>query len=152
MSVTVKNRPIFGVALVFTLIVGSYISTPGQTADSPEGRTRDFYTWYLKALVKKQDRIRNRTIIKSHLSTRFSRWLYSKAGKNLVYDVFVGSPKAVDGTASFEVDEAFFVDDNTAALHIVFGDPPNEDALKLLVTLVKEGGKWKIDRVNSIFD
>ncbi|MEO7539885.1 MAG: DUF3828 domain-containing protein [Pyrinomonadaceae bacterium] len=131
----------------------SYICTPAQTVNTPEGRTRDFYSWYLKLLVRKQDPIRNKTIIKSHLSIRLSRWLYSKVNQSVNYDVFVGSRgSAIAGVASVDVGEAVYLDDDSAALHVTLGAAPDEEALKLQVILVKERGKWKIDRVAGLFD
>jgi len=53
---------------------------------------------------------------------------------------------------NIEVGEAVFLDDKKAALHVTFSAPPDESVMKLQVRLVKEGGKWKIDRVAGIID
>ena len=124
-----------------------------QARDTPESRTKDFYSWYLKAMVKRKDPTKNKKVTSSYLSARFSRWYYSKAGQNADYDVFVGSQEWNDAWAdTIEVGEAVLITDNNAALHVTFRSPPDEFVMKLQVSLVMEGGKWKIDRVRGLFD
>ena len=129
------------------------IMTTAQSNKTPESRARDFYSWYLKGMVKGKDPTKNKTVTKSYLSLRFSRWYYSKAGQNSDSDVFVNSQEWNDAWAdNIEIGEAVFIAANNAALHVMLRSPPDEFVMKLQVRLVKEGGKWKIDRVNSLFD
>jgi len=104
-------------------------------------------------MVKGKDPTKDKAVTRSHLSVRFSRWYYSKAGQSLDYDVFVNSQEWNDAWAdNIKVGDAVLIDDKNAALHVMLSAPPEEFVMKLLVKLVKEGGKWKIDRVNGLFE
>lgn len=145
-STSVKVLATCLVALTASVLVNA------QARDTPESRTREFYSWYLKAMVKGKDPTKNKKVTSSYLSVRFSRWYYSKPVQNTDTDVFINSQEWNDAWANnIEVGEAI-ITGNNAALHISFSSPPDEFVMKLQVSLVKEGGKWKIDRVRSLFE
>lgn len=152
-AILVNRKTLRVAAICIVLAIPAVAVTTAQSNNTPESRTKDFYSWYLKAMVKGKDPTKNKTVTKSYLSLRFSRWYYSKAGQNVDYDVFVGSQEWADAWAdNIEVTEAVYVTPNIAALHVMFTAPPDGDVTKLQVKLVKEGGKWKIDRVAGIFE
>ena len=134
------------VAVAASMIVNAHAH------DTPESRTRDFYSWYLKARVNGKDPTRNKKITSSYLSVRFSRWFYSKAVRNADTDVFIDSEEWHDAWADNIEIGAAVITGNSAALHIMFSSPPDESVMKLQVSLVKEAGKWKIDRVRGLFE
>lgn len=157
MSIGLTMKPLCqslrATALCAALLAVSFTVTSAQSNTTPESRTRDFYSWYLKAMVKGKDPTKNKTLTNSYLSLRFSRWYYSKAGQNSDFDVFVNSQEWNDAWAdNIEVGEAVLTSDKTAALHVTLSSPPDEFVMKLQVNLVKEGGKWKIDRVTGLFE
>ncbi|MEQ1761782.1 MAG: DUF3828 domain-containing protein [Pyrinomonadaceae bacterium] len=140
-----------GFCLLF--LTASFTHVTAQVRDTPESRAKDFYSWYLKAMVKGKDPTKDKAATRSHLSLRFSRWYYSKAGQNLDYDVFVNSQEWDDAWAeNIEIGKAILIDDRSAALHVMLRSPPEEFVMKLQVNLVKENGKWKIDRVTGLFE
>jgi hypothetical protein len=139
--------------LCIALLATSFTVTSAQSNTMPERRVKDFYSWYLKAMVKGKDPTKNKTLTNSYLSLRFSRWYYSKAGQDSDSDVFVNSQEWNDAWAdNIEVGKAVLISDKTAALHVTLSSPPDEFVMKLQVNLVKEGGKWKIDRVTGLFE
>jgi len=140
-------------AICLFFFSASFTLVTAQTRNTPESQTKDFYSWYLKAMAKGQDPTKNKTVIKSYLSLRFSRWHYSKPGRKPNSDVFFNSRDWNAAWAdNIEVTEAVYITDNNAALHVMLSAPPEEFVMKLLVNLVKERGKWKIDGVKGSFD
>lgn len=149
-----KKRRIVRLAIVCIVILAApSMLVNAQASNTPESRAKDFYSWYLKAIVKHKDPIKNKTVLSSHLSVRFSRWLYSKAGQSGAADAFLSSGEWKDAWAdNIEVGEAVFPTENNAVMHVTLSAPPDEFLMKLQVFLVKERGKWKIDRVTGLFD
>lgn len=149
-----KARTIFRLpAICIMILVASSVLVNAQASNTPESRVRDFYSWYLKTMVKGKDPTKNRIVISSHLSVRFNRWLYSKAGQSGAPDAFLSSGEWKKAWAdNIEVGDAVFTTGNNAVLHLTLSSPPDEFVMKLQVFLVKEGGKWKIDLVKGRFD
>jgi hypothetical protein len=145
-----------GMACVLSMCLVSFAVSVtlvnAQTGNTPESQTKDFYSWYLKAMVRGKDPTKDKKVTSSYLSVRFSRWYYSKAGQNSEADVFINSQEWSDAWAdNIEVGTAS-ITGNKAALQVRLTSPPEEFVMKLQVSLTKEGGKWKIDRVRSLVD
>lgn len=138
--------------IAILIMAASFTYVNAQAGDTPESRAKDFYTWYLTAMVKEQDPTKDKTVTNSYLSVRFSRWYYSKAGQDADSDAFINSQEWNDAWAdNIEVGEAA-VTGNKAVLKVKLSSPPDEFVMNLQVILVKEGGKWKIDRVKALYD
>ena len=124
-----------------------------ERMDTPESRVKDFYSWYLKAKASNLDPDKNRAVMNSHVSKRFSEWFYSKAVQNSDVGIFYNKGDWNRAWAdNIEVGESYFTNDDNVVVKIQFSSPPNEFVMKLQLFLVKEGGKWKIDRVAGLFD
>jgi len=134
------------------MLAASATYVTAQTGDTPEGRVQNFYGWYLKAMVAEQDPTKDKAATNSHLSTRFSRWYYSKAGQNADSDAFVDSQEWDDAWAdNIEVGKAV-ITGNKAVVKVMLSAPPDESVMTLQVSLVKEAGKWKVDRVKALYE
>ncbi|CAN5457221.1 hypothetical protein BH10ACI3_BH10ACI3_28220 [soil metagenome] len=139
----------FNILKILILIAISCTCVIAQANNTPEIKVKGFYSWYLKSIVK--DATEKKTFTKSYFSRRFSLWYFSKAGQNADYDVFLDGQEWSDawednmniGTANIK--------GNKAVLKVILSSPPPEDLLKTLrISLVKESGIWKIDRVKSL--
>jgi hypothetical protein len=134
-------------AVVATVVAVSAVAVCSQ--NSPEDRVKSFYSWYLTQINKERDPAKNRAVMNSHLSRRLSRSFYSKAGQDLDHDIFVNgqdwNPAWADNIAIGQLTRKRL----TATLSIILGSPNANWDLPLTVTLVKELGIWKIDRVKA---
>jgi hypothetical protein len=139
--------------ICLVVFVASPMIARAQVTNTPESRVKDFYTWYLKAKVGNKNPAKNKQVMNSYVSKRFSRWFYSRGVKDLESGVFFNRDDWRKAWAdNIQVDEAVFLSDENAALHVALSSPPDEFVMKLQVILVLEGGKWKIDRVAGYFD
>lgn len=97
---------------------------------------------------REQDPTKNRPVMRSYLSARLDKWLYSKAGQGSEADVFIGSQEWSDQWADkINVGRAQ-INSKTAVVNVTLG--PDDYLWKLRIYLVREGGVWKIDRVKSV--
>ena len=134
-------------AMCLVSLTASFTLVNAQAHSTPESRTKDFYSWYLKAMVKGEDPTKNKTVMNSHLSKRFSRSFYSKAGQDLDYDIFVNGQdwnEAWEG--NINVGE-MTIKPTTAVVNITLGAASDNWVMRLRISLIKEGATWKIDRV-----
>ena len=131
------------------LLAVSFTWVNAQTNNTPESRVKGFYSWYLKSMV--QDPSRKKTQTSFYMSNRFNYWYYSKAGQNADYDVFLdGQEWSDDWVDNMNIGKAA-ITGNKAVLKVMLSSPPPEDLHKTLrISLVKESGIWKIDRVKSL--
>lgn len=139
------RRIAIGLMIVFVLSSGVY----AQAGNTPESRIKSFYIWYLTAINKQQDPSKNKTVMKSHLSTRFGVWFYSKAGQNLDYDIFVNGQEWNEAWVNNVIVGKAAIKGSTAVVKVKLGSPADDWNMNLQVSLVKEGGNWKIDRVKG---
>lgn len=137
-------------AICIVLLVASFICVNAQTSNTPEGRVKSFYSWYLKSMVKQQDPTKNKTVMRSHLSTRLGRWLYSKAGQNYDADIFVAGQDWNEKWADNVSASKAAIKGSTAVAKLTLGSPPDDWIQRLNISLVKESGNWKIDRVKGL--
>ena len=88
--------------------------------------------------------------MRSHLSTRLGRWFYSKAGQNYDADIFTQGQDWNEAWANnINVGKAT-IKGNTAVVKLDLGSPPDDWIKRLNISLVKEAGIWKIDRVKGL--
>lgn len=123
-----------------------------HAAQTPEQATRLFYRWYLTELDAERYPIDGqRTKVKSKVSKRLGKWLYSKAYKDYGADYII---QAQDWDSQWKDNIAVSkasIKGNTARLTVTLSgrstDSPEMYRNRLRITLLKEGGVWKIDRV-----
>src|SRR2546423_11368603 len=121
-----------------------------ETAATPEDCIRNFYRWYVTNLVANRDPMKQRKEIRQYATERLLREI----------DKMVKGPDGLDG--DYFVDAQDF--DPLWAKNIsisnlqTHGDKSSAHVLlngakgmqkKLLVHLVKEGGTWKVDKVQG---
>ncbi len=137
------------IAICLILAGMSFSGVYAQSGNTPESGVKSFYSWYLKSIVK--DPARKKTVMKSYLSTRFRLWYYSKAGQNADYDVFLDGQEWSDAWVDNITIGKAAITGNKAVLKVKLSSPPPEELVKTLqITLVKESGNWKIDRVKAL--
>lgn len=121
-----------------------------QTLNSPEQVTHDFYKWYTHAINQGQDPIRQQQILSRYVTARLIREINRQIRAN-EYDVdyFIdGQNWDKDWEQNITVN-AIKSTPNRPAFKVTLSGAgmPN---YKLKVTLQKEAGIWKIDRVESL--
>lgn len=137
----------------FLLFFALHIPASGQVK-APDVVAKDFYKWYLTELNAERDPIRqNKTRIKSFISARLSRWVYSGAYSEYGADYFIDAQdweqSWVNGISSTRP----VIKGMIATLRIQF--EPDKSATSgfgrrtLPIKLVKERGTWKIDMINN---
>lgn len=136
-------------AMFLVLIIASSVCVFAQTSKTPEDRVKSFYSWYLAAINNEKDPAKNKAVMNSHLSRRLSQSFYSKAGQNLDYDIFVNGQDWNPAWADNIVIGELTTKGVNAKLSIILGSPNGEWDMPLTITLVKEAGTWKIDRVKG---
>lgn len=136
-------------ASFIVLLAASFTYVNAQENNSPEARVESFYRWYLREMAGQHGSANNKTVTKSYVSIRFSRWYYSKAGQNLDYNVFLSGQEWNEAWAdSVNVGKAT-IKGNSATVKLTLGGTPDDWIKRLNISLVKEAGKWKIDRVKD---
>lgn len=120
-----------------------------QTLKSPEQVTRDFYKWYIHALNQNQDPIKQRQILSRYVTERLIREINRQIRANEYdADYFLSAQNwDKDWERNITVNAINSTPDRAASNVTLNGAGiPN---YKLKVTLQKEAGVWKIDRVES---
>lgn len=140
-------------ASFIVLLAASLTCVNAQENNSPEGRVKSFYSWYLTSLNKQQgptqNPTKNKTVMRSHLSTRLGGWLYSKTGQNWEADIFVQGQGFNEAWANNVNVGKATIKGNTAVVKLDLGSPPDDWIKRLNISLVKEVGIWKIDRIKG---
>jgi hypothetical protein len=139
-------------ATCLTLIVllsFSGICVAAQSNKTPEGRVKNFYSWYLKSINDGQDPAKKRSVLTSHLSARLGKWFYSKAGQGLEADYFISSQEWNEAWADNIIILELEIGRTKAAVNVTLGSPKRDWDMPLKISLIKEGGTWKIDRVKG---
>ncbi|HXG93122.1 MAG TPA: DUF3828 domain-containing protein [Blastocatellia bacterium] len=123
---------------------------PPQTA-SPETVVREFYQWYIQTLNKNEEPFKKKTFVSKYATARLIAWLtkVTTGDDPLDYDYFLN---AQDWGENWDKDiniSSVVMQPNIAKLVVSFGNPSDPDH-KLRVTLKKESGVWKIDKVDAV--
>ena len=142
---------------VFSLILGAANFAPAQAGQKPEDVAAEFYKWYLGELNRNRDpRTQNKQKVLKYLSRRAGKWLYSIPPGQYGADYFLDAQDFDEEWAqSVNVSKAA-IKGNSATLKVtlgVFKDGRKYQGIGkhvLSLKLVREGGAWKIDRINGI--
>jgi len=137
-----KTKIFLSIPLLLVLAAGALAQA------TPERAAQDFYRWYITELNADRYPIqRQKTAVRPKVSARLGKWLYSKAYEEYGADYFLDAqdwdPKwAKTATAKKNSQKG-----NTATVTLDFGPSEFMNGHKVRVTMLKEGGTWKIDRV-----
>lgn len=145
-----RNKTIW-LGLILTLFLCG--NAFGQT-ETPEQTAKDFYKWYLTELNNERYPInRQKSEILKRVSKRLGRWLYSPAYEEFGADYFLDAQDWDENWAKGITTSKAIIKGNNATVKVSLTAPKGMNkgfgARSLNVKLVKEGGTWKIDRVNN---
>lgn len=138
--------------LAVVVLAISFTTINAQPPNTPESRVKWFYSWYFKSINDGKEP--SKDVINSNLSKRFSRSYFSQGGHqpksdSFDYDVFLNSQEwSEDWVDNMNVGKAT-IKGNTAVVKLKLSMTDDDFVLTLKVSLVKEAGVWKIDRVTS---
>lgn len=126
----------------------------GQAVQTPERAAKDFYTWYLTELNAERYPIQQaKRQMLGKVSTRLGRWLYSKSYEEYGADYFLDAQDWERNWVKNISTSKAVVKGNRATVNVKFGVPKGTYSgfgpRTLPVGLVKEGGTWRIDKVNN---
>jgi hypothetical protein len=143
-------------AFIFSILLFVAFSSPvfSQAKPTPELAARDFYTWYLTELNAERYPIRQaKRQMLGKVSTRLGRWIYSKSYEEYGADYFLDAQDWDENWVKNISASKAVVKGNTATVNVKFGVPKGTYSgfgpRTLPVGLVKEGGTWRIDKVNN---
>jgi len=151
---SIRNCVLLGVLLLVALLVGPsllYAQSYRQTSASPEDRVSIFYKWVIGTMIKKRSPVRQKKVVSTFLSKSLYRWLYMSADaetRNLY--LLPGN----DWSESW-IDKIKIVHKKNAAnramIRLGLGEnkPPDQFVDPIQVNLIREGGTWKIDCIQS---
>ncbi len=135
------------IAILIVLVVISFNAVSAQKINSPADRVKSFYSWYLRSIIAGPDT--DKAVMISHLSKRFGRWLYSKAGESRDYDPFTNGQDFNNAWVNHIVIDKVTTVGTKATVNLILGSPNNDWNMLMTISLVKESGTWKIDRARG---
>lgn len=151
----VRSRLLSGVLLFAVLPAGAPFlhaqSSHRQTGGSPEDKVSTFYKWVIGTMIKKQSPVRQRRVVSTYLSKSLYRWLYTSADAETRNTYLLPGN---DWSGSW-IDKIKIVDKKKTAsrsmIRVNLGEnvPPDDFVNPIRVSLIREGGSWKIDCIQS---
>lgn len=142
---------------VFLFVLGSVNLTSAQAAQTPEQIAAEFYKWYLSELNRDRDpRTEAKQKVLKYLSRRAGKWLYSIAADDYGADYFIAAQDFDEEWAETVSVSKAVVKGNRASLTVTLGVYPDGRKYEgigkhvLRLKMVREGGLWKIDRINDM--
>lgn len=148
---SILNRALGSLALAGATIVAPLAAQAGPEQIVKQ-RTRAFYGWYVGQIKREKSPLANRAVMRSYVSRRLEKWLYSPAFQEYGADYFLD---AQDFDSDWDKARAAIVrrKGNTATVQAFLGrpKPPGKGmgVHSLSLKWVRENGVWKIDRVNN---
>ncbi|MDQ6785897.1 MAG: YbjP/YqhG family protein [Acidobacteriota bacterium] len=119
-------------------------SASAQTAQTPEAVVRDFYNWYIHSISHNISSKKDKTTMKKYVTASVIQEIPRFESKNEA-DYFMQSQEwGDDWENKFTVSKAI-VKGATATTIVTFP----EGYPRVKVTLLKEAGAWKIDKVQN---
>lgn len=135
----------------FVILTASLTSVIAQDEEiSPRIRVMTFYKWYLHWTNEKHDLTKNKVAMENYFSAQFNGRIYSQEGQSAGRNLFVDGQQWSDAWAkNIKVGEAAITGDK-ASINVILNAPPDGPVKTMQISLVREGGDWKIDRISSI--
>lgn len=121
-----------------------------QTSKSPEDRVTTFYKWVIGRMIRNRSPVREKKVISTYLSKSLYRWLYASADAEMRRTYLLPGN---DWSESW-IDEIKIVAKkktvNRTMIRVDLGEKePPDHFVDTMVNLVREGGTWKIDCIQS---
>jgi ABC-type transporter MlaC component len=137
-----KFLPSFALLLLF--VAGAAAQAQPDTA------ARDFYKWYIAELNADRYPIRDHeAAVRKKVSARLGKWLYSEASEDYGADYFLSLQDWARSWANSVTAKTTSVSGNKAMVAVEFPRSGGFVRHRLRVSMVKESGVWKIDRVDT---
>ena len=147
---SVLLRPSLLAAFLSLVVLHSGHAQESRGSGGPEAVIREFYSWYLKAVLANRDPFtQDAAKLKQYASTRFMRQIQKlRDAEEMSFDPFVHA-QDVDKAwpKNIKVSKVDTSGEVTKASVELKG--PEMGTHKLSVTLRQEGGAWKIDKVDA---
>jgi hypothetical protein len=126
--------------------------TPGPAA-TPEAAVRLFYPWYLGEMMKgrvplTEERMQDYVAEETLRDIAFMMKRPNGGKQGLREDYFLQAKDYFDDWGDHIAVSEVTIDGDTASARVALGDPA-QGTHRLALTLVREGGSWKISRVNA---
>jgi hypothetical protein len=116
----------------------------------PDAAARDFYRWYIRELNADRFPIRqNRPEIRKRVSARLARWLFSPAYSEYGADYFLDLQDWDHGWAKTVAVSGGTVKGNAVNVIVTLPKTQVFERKVMTVSLVRQAGSWKIDRVRG---
>jgi hypothetical protein len=120
-------------------------------ATTPEAAVRQFYPWYLGEMMKgrvplTEERVQDYIAKDTLRDITYVMSLTQGGGPQK--DYFLQAKTYFDDWADYVAVSEVTIDGDTASTLVALGDPA-QGTQRLALTLVREGGGWKISRVNE---
>jgi hypothetical protein len=137
------------------ITVFTVMSVPGlaRASGTPEQTVKEFYRWYMHELNANRDPRKQKTKINSTVSARLRKWFLTKEYKEWDADYFIDAqdfdPKWENGVSTSKA----MIKGDKADVKVTLAAPGRNTSgmgpQTLKIKMIKEGGSWKIDRVNG---
>jgi hypothetical protein len=136
-------------ALISIMVMAVFGAVHAQSS-APEVATRDFYRWYIGELNADRYPIdKNKREIRKHVSVRLARWLFSPAYREYGADYFLDAQDFDAEWARTVQASGGVIKGSTATAVLTFPKSKNFDRKVVSISLVREAGAWKIDKVRG---
>lgn len=123
-----------------------------QSASTPEETAQHFYSWYLHALNQNEDPLeKQQTELRKYLTQRLLRALNRALRRpdGIDADFFIDAQDWDEGWEKHFSTSGAAIQGTQATVYVTLKGGPNFGNKRLKLGLRKEGGAWKIDRVNN---
>src|ERR1700682_94228 len=140
------RRLCLAAVLMPMLIATSFTEAPAQTS-TPESVIRSFYKWYIGAIDGGADPLKEgKTILRRYVSLRLIRQIVRDEANGLDADEFLQTQEWDKAWADNVRVSKLAVKGEAATAIVTFN---REEYPRVLVTLVKDAGVWKLDKVKN---
>lgn len=137
-----------GIAIAVIVLGFLAFSTRAQDSRTPDTVLKDFYKWYITAIDKESDPFtKGRATLKRYVTLRFIKQIERDEDNGLDTDELTQTQE-FDNTWAESVNVSkLSIKGPSAKAIVMFGDSAYP---RLSVTLVRQAGVWKIDRVTEV--
>jgi hypothetical protein len=126
----------------------SFAGPMRAVAATPESVIKDFYKWYINAVEGGADPFKKgRATLQKYVTLRLIRQIERAESDGSDADAFLQTQEWDKAWANTAVVSKLSIKSTTATAIVTFDKETNYP--RVLVTLVKEAGVWKIDRVKN---
>jgi hypothetical protein len=138
------------VLVSFALVAAFCPLGAAESTATPEDCIRNFYRWYVTNLVANRDPLKQRKEIRQYATARLLKEIekMAKGPDGLDGDYFVDAQDFDPAWAKNIAISAVQTQGDKSSAHVVL-DGAKGMRRKLVVHLVKEGGTWKVDKVQG---